>query len=75
MKTFKISIRELKEEIIEIEKVRERCKPDNLEWNNIDAIITDKKRKLNRLKTQEDSEEDDALIGCGGECGGCGGGF
>ncbi len=73
MKTFKISIRELEEEIIEIEKVRERCKPGSLEWNSIDAIINDKKRKLSRLKTQED-EEDDALIGCGGECGGCGGG-
>jgi len=42
--------------------------------NNIDAIITNKKRKLSRLKTQEDGEEEDALIGCGGECGSCGGG-
>jgi len=69
-----ISIEELEEEIIEIEKVKECCKPGSLEWNNIDAIITDKKRKLSRLKTQEEDEEDDALIGCGGECGGCGGG-
>ena len=64
-----MSIIELEEEIIEIEKVRERCKPGSLEWNNIDAIITDKKRKLSRLKTQEDGEEDDELIGCGGDCG------
>ncbi len=31
MKTFKISIRELEKEIMEIEKVKERCKPDSLE--------------------------------------------
>ncbi|MCZ7398018.1 MAG: hypothetical protein O8C59_05905 [Candidatus Methanoperedens sp.] len=64
-----MSIIELEEEIIEIEKVRERCKPGSLEWNNIDAIITDKKRKLSRLKTQEAGEEEEALIGCGGDCG------
>jgi hypothetical protein len=57
MKTFNISIRELEEEIIEIEKVKERCKTRSLEWKNIDAIITDKKRKLSRLKTQGDGEE------------------
>ncbi len=68
-----MSIRELEEEIIEIEKVKEHYKPGSLEWNNIDAIITDKKRKLSRLKTQEDDDEEDALIGCGGECGSCGG--
>ncbi len=79
-----MSIRELEEEIIEIEKVREHYKPGSLEWNNIDAIITEKKRKLSRLKTQEDDEEDNvlgdpgeedyALSGCGGDCGSCGGG-
>jgi hypothetical protein len=73
-----MSIRELEEEIIEIEKVRERYNPDSLEWNNIDYIITEKKRKLIRLKTQEDGEEDDeeddVLSGCGGDCGSCGGG-
>ncbi|VVB87414.1 Uncharacterised protein [uncultured archaeon] len=77
-----MSIRELEEEIIEIEKVKEHCRPGSLEWNNIDAIITDKKRKLSRLKNQEDSEEDDIfdsedddiLGGCGGDCGSCGGG-
>ncbi len=68
-----MSIKELEEEIIEIEKVRERCKPGSLEWNNIDAIITDKKRKLSRMKNQEDEEEENALIGCGRECGSCGG--
>lgn len=79
-----MSIRELEEEIIEIEKVREHYKPGSLAWNNIDAIITEKKRKLSRLKTQEDGEEDDAFSGCGeedyalsscgGDCGSCGGG-
>lgn len=63
-----MEIRELEEEIIKIEKVKERCKQGSIEWNNIEAIITDKKRILNRLKTQEDSEED-ILSGCGGECG------
>jgi hypothetical protein len=74
-------IRELEDEIIEIEKVKEHYKPGSLEWSNIDAIITDKKRKLSRLKNQEDGEEDDVLgseedvfIGCGGDCGSCGGG-
>jgi len=69
-----MSIRELEEEIIEIEKVKEHYKPGSLEWNNIDAIITEKKRKLSRLKTQEDGEEDDVLSGCGGNCDSCGGG-
>ncbi len=77
-----MSIRELEEEIIEIEKVKEHYKPGSLEWNNIEAIITDKKRKLSRLKNQEDgeedyvlgSEEDDILGGCGGDCSSCGGG-
>ena len=69
-----MSIIELEEEIIEIEKVKEHYKPGSLEWNNIDAIITEKKRKLRRIKTQDDCEEDDVLGGCGGDCGGCGGG-
>ena len=69
-----MSIRELEEEIIEIEKVKEHYKPGSLEWNNIDAIITEKKRQLNRLRTQEDDEEDDVLGGCGGNCDSCGGG-
>jgi hypothetical protein len=67
-----MSIRELEEEIIEIEKIKEHCKPGSTEWNNINAIIAGKKRKLNRLKTQEDSEVDDVLGGCGGDCGSCG---
>ncbi len=67
-----MSIRELEEEIIEIEKVKEHYKPGSLEWNNIDGIITEKKRKLNRLKTQKDGEEEDDIPGgCGGDCGGC----
>ena len=69
-----MSISELEEEIIEIEKVKEHYKPGSLEWNNIDAIITEKKRQLNRLRTQEDGEEDDVLGGCGGNCDSCGGG-
>ena len=76
-----MSLRELEEEIIEIEKVRERCKPGSIEWSNIDSIITDKKRQISRLKTQGDVEEDDILgeednvLGsCGGDCGSCGGG-
>ena len=68
-----MEIRELEEEIIKIEMVKERCKQGSIEWNNIEAIITDKKRILNRLKTQEDSEEEDILSGCGGECGSGGG--
>ena len=73
-----MSIKELEEEIIEIEKIKEHFKSGSIEWNNIDAIINDKKKELNRLKTQKDDkgngEEDDMLIGCGGDCGSCGGG-
>ena len=68
-----MSIRELEEEIIEIEKVKGHYKPGSLEWNNIDAIISDKKRELSRLKNQKDGEED-VLIGCRGDCDSCGGG-
>jgi len=68
-----MSIKELEEEIIEIEKVKGRCKPRSLEWNNLEAIITDKKRQLIRLKTQEEGEEEDDILGeCGGDCGSCG---
>ncbi len=69
-----MSIKELEEEIIEIEKVKQHFKSGSLEFNNIEAIITEKKRQLSRLKTQEGEEEEDVLIGCGGDCGGCGGG-
>ncbi|MDD5615658.1 MAG: hypothetical protein PHH85_05600 [Candidatus Methanoperedens sp.] len=69
-----MSIRELEEEILEIEKVKEHFKSGSLEWNNIEAIINDKKKELRRLKTQVDGEEDNVVIGCGGDCGGCGGG-
>ena len=67
-----MSISELEEEIIEIEKVKEHYRQGSLEWSNIEAIITEKKRKLSRLKTQEDCEEDDVLSGCGGNCDSCG---
>ncbi len=69
-----MSIRELEEEIIEIQKIKEHFKSGSIEWNNIEAIINDKKKELNRLKTQDDGEEEDVLIGCRGDCGGCGGG-
>ncbi len=69
-----VSITELEEEIIEIEKVKEHYKPGSLGWNNIDAIVSEKKRKLSRLKMQEEGEDDDILGGCGGDCGGCSGG-
>ena len=66
-------IKGIEEEIREIEKVKGHYKSGSLEWNNIEAIITEKKRKISRLKTQEDGEEDDELAGCGGDCGSCGG--
>ena len=66
-------IKEIEEEIREIEKIKERYKSGSFEWNNIEAIITEKKRKISRLKTQDDGEEDDMPEGCGGECGSCGG--
>jgi hypothetical protein len=68
-----MSIEELEEEIREIEKVKEHYKPGSLEWNNIDNIIIEKKRKLSRLKNQEDDEEENVPGGCGGDCGSCGG--
>lgn len=68
-----MEIRELEEEIIEIEKVKERCKPGSIGRNNIEAIITDKKRILSRLKSQEESEDEDIPGSCGGDCGSCGG--
>lgn len=68
-----MSIQEIEEEIREIEKIKEHYKPGSLEWNNIEAIITEKKRQISRLKTQDDGEEDDIPGGCGGECGSCGG--
>lgn len=64
-----MSIRELEEEIIEIQKVKEHFKSGTIEWSNIEAIINDKKKELNRLKTHKDGEENDVPIGCGGECG------
>jgi hypothetical protein len=68
-----MSIEELEEEIREIEKVKEHYKSGSLEWNNIDTIITEKKRKLSRLKNKEEEEEENVPGGCGGDCGSCGG--
>ncbi|MCZ7402544.1 MAG: hypothetical protein O8C61_10010 [Candidatus Methanoperedens sp.] len=67
-----MSIKELEEEIAEIEKVKVRCKPGSLQWNNIDNIITDKKRELSRLKNPDSCEEDNIPGTCGGNCGSCG---
>jgi len=67
-----MSIKELEEEIVEIEKVKERCKPGSLQWNNIDNIITDKKRELSRMKNQDYCEEETVPGHCGGECVSCG---
>ena len=63
-------IRELEEEIIEIEKVKEKCIPGTIQWNNINTIITEKKRKLSILK--QGNCEEDYVPGCGGDCGSCG---
>jgi len=68
-----MSIKELEEEIIEIEKVKQHCIPGSIQWNNIDNIITEKKRKLNILK-QGNGEEEYIPGGCKGDCGSCGGG-
>jgi hypothetical protein len=67
-----MSIKELEEEIAEIEKVRERFKPGSLQWNNIDNIITEKKRELSRLKNPDSCEEDHASGHCEGDCRNCG---
>jgi hypothetical protein len=66
-----MSISELEEEIINIEKVKEHCIPGSIEWNNIDNIISEKKRKLRIMK--HGNGEDDYIPGCGGDCGSCGG--
>ena len=39
-----MQLKELEKEIIEIEKIKERFKSGSLEWNNIDNIITEKKK-------------------------------
>jgi hypothetical protein len=70
-KEIEDEIKGIEDEIREIEKVKGHYKPGSLGWNNIEAIIIEKKRKISRLKTQEDGEEDDELAGCEGECGGC----
>jgi hypothetical protein len=67
-----MSIKELEEEILEIEKVKGRCKPGSLQWNSIDAIIAEKKRELGNLKNPDSCEEDHVPGHCGGDCGSCG---
>ena len=67
-----MSIKELEEEIAEIEKVKERCKPGSLQWNNINNIITEKIRELGRLKNPDSCEEDEVPGHCGGDCSSCG---
>ena len=72
---------ELEEEIIEIEKIQARFKSGSLEWNNIDAIIQEKKKQIDKLKNQT-CEEDATLEsleeyniqggGCSGDCNSCG---
>jgi len=76
MSLKEMSLKGLEEEIIEIEKIKERFKSGSLEWNNIDAIILEKKKQLDRLKNQTGEEEDTILEDCeefnitGGICGG-----
>ncbi|MCX9084472.1 MAG: hypothetical protein OIN87_06720 [Candidatus Methanoperedens sp.] len=65
-------IQELEEEIVEIEKVKERCKPGSLQWNNINNIIIEKKMELGKLKNQDSCEEEEVPGHCGGNCSSCG---
>jgi hypothetical protein len=69
-----MSINELEDEIAEIEKIKELYKSGSLQWNNIEAIITQKKRQLRTMKFPESCEEDQVTGHCGGDCGSCGGG-
>ena len=73
-------LKELEEEIIEIEKIKKRFKSGSLEWNNIDDIIREKKKQISKLKNQTDDEEDTTLGsleeyniqgGCSGDCNSC----
>jgi hypothetical protein len=67
-----MSIKELEEEIAEIEKIKERFKPGSLQWDNIHNIITEKKKEPGKLKNPDSSEEDHVPGHCGGDCGSCG---
>jgi len=69
-----MSIKELEDEITEIEKIKEHYKSGSLQWNNIDTIIAEKKRQLSKLKNPESCEEDLVSGHCGGNCGSCSGG-
>lgn len=66
-----MSIKELEEEIAEIEKIKERFKPGSLQRTNIENIITDKKKELNRLKNPDSCEEDHVPGHCEGDCRNC----
>lgn len=76
-----MSIKELEEEILEIEKIKEGLEPGSLKWNNLDAMINDKKQELGKLKTQTDDGTEAVLescnefniVSCGGDCNSCGG--
>jgi hypothetical protein len=46
-----MSIKELEDEIAEIENIKERCKP-SLQWNNIENIILEKKREQQPEKSR-----------------------
>lgn len=71
--TIEEEIKETEDEIREINKIKEHYKPGSLEWNNIEAIIIEKKRRISRLESQEENEEYDIPGVCGGDCGSCGG--
>jgi len=67
-----MSIKEIEEEIAEIERIKGRCTPGSLQWNNIDNIITEKKKELARMKNPDSCEEDEVPGHCGGDCSSCG---
>ena len=72
---------ELEDEIKEIEKIQARFESGSLEWNNIENIIQEKKKQIEKLKYQT-CEEDATLEsleeyniqggGCSGDCNSCG---
>ena len=74
-------LKELEEEISEIEKIQARFESGSLEWNNIENIIQEKKKQIDKLKNQT-CEEDATLEsleeyniqggGCSGDCNSCG---
>ena len=75
-----MSLKELEEEISEIEKIQARFESGSLEWNNIENIIQEKKKQIEKLKNQtceedatlESLEEYNIQGGCSGDCNSCG---